>query len=569
MSDPTDKSAEWLDDFREETDSQLGDAPPGFLLDELLGRGGMAEVYLAHRTGPRGFSRKVVIKRIRPDKIQEQDFVDRFIREASLTSKFHHPNIVEILELVTLDDAYYIVMEYLHGQNVSGLVERIAKQGLRCPNEVAAYVGASLSAALDYAHNFIDEDGKRHQIVHRDVSPDNVMLTYAGQVKLLDFGVAKDLDGTQLTQGDKVIGKPLYLPPESLNGVGATPARDVYSLGMTLYVLLTGRSPFDPGSGPEGLARLLVDIGEARIPPVREFNPDVSDELEHIVLRAISREPRNRYSAGEMHQLLESYLGQATTPVGQSALAQFLRTLFGDEAENSRPKPPPSGARMVSAGSGWSKRRSKAEIAATAQLTPAALRQSAEHATVVTRASRGAPKAAARTDGGHRVGTRTLVFGAGIAVLLAALIFALVALVETLNSGQRVSEQLEAIDSNLSEGTKAPLISEEPEHSEDAARVADEPEVPAKTSNSDGKGILEIQCKGLMVWVDERSVGYCPSVTTHVSPGKHKVSVERAGGVRKVKWVVIAAGEHQRVSVMPRRNTSGRAPIRNVPVGAE
>ncbi|MEM6732067.1 MAG: serine/threonine-protein kinase, partial [Myxococcota bacterium] len=234
MSDRTERETDWLEDFREETDDQLGDAPPGFLLDELLGRGGMAEVYLAHRTGPKGFSRKVVIKRIRPDKVEEQDFVERFIREASLTSQFHHPNIVEILELVTLDNAYYIVMEYLHGKNVSHIIEKLNRSGMTCPPEIAAFVISGLASALDYAHNFMDEGGKRHQIVHRDISPDNVMVTYAGEVKLLDFGVAKDLDGTQLTQGDKVIGKPLYLPPESLNGAPASPARDIYSLGMTL-----------------------------------------------------------------------------------------------------------------------------------------------------------------------------------------------------------------------------------------------------------------------------------------------------------------------------------------------
>ncbi|MEO1173014.1 MAG: serine/threonine-protein kinase, partial [Myxococcota bacterium] len=290
MSQRTEREDEWLDEFREQTDGQLGDAPPGFLLDELLGRGGMAEVYLAHRTGPKGFSRKVVIKRIRPDKVQEQDFVERFIREASLTSKFHHPNIVEILELVTQEQAYYIIMEYLHGRNVSNLIERLNRGGIRFPPDIAAYIVAGLASALHYAHNFMDEDGRRHQIVHRDISPDNVMVTYAGEVKLLDFGVAKDLDGTALTQGDKVIGKPLYLPPEALNGAPASPARDIYSLGMTLYVMLAGRPPFEMGSGPEGLARLLVDITNSEIPPLREFNQDVPDDLEHIVMRALSKE---------------------------------------------------------------------------------------------------------------------------------------------------------------------------------------------------------------------------------------------------------------------------------------
>ncbi|MEO1172633.1 MAG: serine/threonine-protein kinase, partial [Myxococcota bacterium] len=316
----------WLDEFREETDSQFGEAPEGFLLDELLGRGGMAEVYLAHRTGPQGFSRKVVIKRIRPDKVNEQSFVDRFIREASIASRFHHPNIVEVSELVTLDDTYYIVMEYLHGKNVDFLIDSCRKSGVPFPLEYAAYIAAGVASGLAYAHAFDDRDtGRMHQIVHRDISPDNVMVTYGGEVKVLDFGVAKDLDGTQLTQGDQVIGKPLYLPPESLEGAPATPGRDVYALGMSLYVMVAGRPPFEMSSGPEGLAKLLMDISTSDAPSPKEFNEDLPDDLEYIIMRCISKDPRERFSAGDFRSSLEGWLVNNGHSVNATQIAAFLR----------------------------------------------------------------------------------------------------------------------------------------------------------------------------------------------------------------------------------------------------
>lgn len=356
----------WLDDFREETDDELGEAPPGFLLDELLGRGGMAEVYLAHRTGPKGFSRKVVIKRIRPDKVHDRDFVDRFIREASLTSKFHHPNIVEILELVTLDDTYFIVMEYLNGKPINSIVDVLNKTRRHFPQDLAAFTVAGLASAIAYAHNFIDGDGKRHQIVHRDISPDNVFITYGGEVKLLDFGVAKDLDGTQMTQGDQVIGKPLYLPPESLHGAPATPARDVYSLGMTLYVMLAGRPPYDVSNGPEGLAKLLMDItGGAEAPPPSTFNPDIDPDLEYIVMKTIAPDPKARYSAADLKSVLEGWVMGAGTTVSATQLAEFVREV-GGSPELSRSSGPQKPLKAIGgtpkAKGGWQANRESAPL---------------------------------------------------------------------------------------------------------------------------------------------------------------------------------------------------------------
>ncbi|MEO1484027.1 MAG: serine/threonine-protein kinase [Myxococcota bacterium] len=590
MSQRTEREDEWLDEFREQTDGQLGDAPPGFLLDELLGRGGMAEVYLAHRTGPKGFSRKVVIKRIRPDKVQEQDFVERFIREASLTSKFHHPNIVEILELVTQEQAYYIIMEYLHGRNVSNLIERLNRGGIRFPPDIAAYIVAGLASALHYAHNFMDEDGRRHQIVHRDISPDNVMVTYAGEVKLLDFGVAKDLDGTALTQGDKVIGKPLYLPPEALNGAPASPARDIYSLGMTLYVMLAGRPPFEMGSGPEGLARLLVDITNSEIPPLREFNQDVPDDLEHIVMRALSKEERNRYTAADMQHVLESYLVNAGSAIGQSGLAQFLRDSIGEEAEKSgshravrssgvssgssrsdsrssapkRKTPPPKRIEPDRQSGGWeAKRESRASVAPTAAMPvspiPAAAGADAQtrlfseeppKRTAAAERKKKAKKAKGPPQSLDPAQKKTLIAGAGIAVA-ALLLFIIVALSSGDDREQEdFDKRVDAIRQEIAEQVETPPAVRVPTQPVSPTTTSPRTTAPAGRKNA----VLAVDCNGTDIYVDGQLVGFCPSQEVSVTPGRHTIEVRTASGRVLETMVVVGANEVQRVSLKkPRR----------------
>ncbi|MEL6195625.1 MAG: protein kinase [Myxococcota bacterium] len=571
MTERTEGEDDWLEDFREETDEQLGDAPPGFLLDELLGRGGMAEVYLAHRTGPKGFSRKVVIKRIRPDKVEEQDFVERFIREASLTSQFHHPNIVEILELVTLDDAYYIVMEYLHGKNVSHVVDKLNRDGARCPPEVAAYVTAGLASALDYAHNFIDEAGKRHQIIHRDISPDNVMVTYAGEVKLLDFGVAKDLDGTQLTQGDKVIGKPLYLPPESLNGAPASPSRDVYSLGMTLYVILTGRAPFDMGTGPEGLAKLLVDISNRNIPPPSQFTSDVPEELEHIVMRCIAKDPRNRYTASDLQNVLESWLSQREMTVGQTGLAGFLRKVIGEEVENtSAGKAPKRRAKILGgsqsrASGGWTPKPERAAVAATAQLTPAPIRAArsripdqSEPATLVFQKDEDgsespdelvAAERARRDQERNRDSQQHDKKKILIAVSVLAALTIVMLLVIAIRSRSRTSDVnqftdgLEKIDRELREGKADPLLKVAADETPEVSEPQPVPVEPARITKS---ARIAVECDGTIIVVDGSEVGFCPNKVIRVTPGVHTVEVRTTRGRRRAR-VAVGAGEIERV----------------------
>ncbi len=299
-----------------------------FKLGKLLGRGGMAEVFVAHKVGPADFARKVVIKKILPERSSDQTYVQRFLREASLAAQLHHPNIVEILELGQFERSYYIVMEYVDGRNLHDLLRRLRKAKSFCPPVIAARVVADVASALDYAHNFVGDDGQRRRIVHRDVSTTNIMVSFSGIVKLVDFGVAKDLNAASLTVGDHIIGKPLYLPPESLRGGKPTLSWDIYALGLVLYKLLAGRAPFDMGKGPQGLARLVGEIANKVPAPPRQFNQEVPPELERIAMRALEKNPLDRQaSAAEVQQELETFLlGQA--PISSTVMATYLSEVF-------------------------------------------------------------------------------------------------------------------------------------------------------------------------------------------------------------------------------------------------
>ncbi|MEE8409723.1 MAG: serine/threonine-protein kinase [Myxococcota bacterium] len=315
-----------------------------FLLRQLLGRGGMAEVYLAHRTGPGKFSRKVVVKKILPERSGDPTYVKRFLREASLAAQLHHPNIVEILELGEAKGGYYIVMEYVDGKNMREVLKQAKAKKERFPPTIAARVCADVASALNYAHTFVGDDGLRRRIVHRDVSTTNIMLSFSGQVKLVDFGVAKDLDAASLTMGDQVVGKPLYLPPEAFRGGKPTLSWDIYALGLVLYKLVAGKSPFKVGSGPGGMAQLLADITSKVPERLCEVEPSTPPALDEIVATAMAKDPLDRQaSAAELLTELETFLA-TQPPVSSTTTAWYMGNLFDRAERGSEPVPmPPSG----------------------------------------------------------------------------------------------------------------------------------------------------------------------------------------------------------------------------------
>jgi len=250
-----------------------------------IGRGGMATVYKGYDPVNR---RYVAIKVLPPDLSRDQEFVERFRREAAAAGRLRHPNIVAIYDVQPQAGLYAIVMEYVEGQSLAALI----RQGGAMPPQRAAAIVAQIASALDYAHS--------QGVVHRDVKPSNILLAPSGRAVLTDFGIARLSTDRTLTRTGAIIGTPEYMSPEQAQGETVMPQSDVYSLGVVLYEMLTGRVPF---SGPTH-AVLLAHITRLP-PPPRALNPALTPAVEAAVLRALAKAPAERYrSAGEMAQAL-------------------------------------------------------------------------------------------------------------------------------------------------------------------------------------------------------------------------------------------------------------------------
>jgi eukaryotic-like serine/threonine-protein kinase len=286
----------------------------------LLGRGGMATVELAQDLE---LERPVALKRLAENLAANDEFKQRFLREARLAARLSHPNIVAVYDAGEESGRPFIVMEYVEGETVSDLVRR---RGRLAPAE-AVTLALQACSGLETAH----EAG----LVHRDIKPQNLLLTPGGTLKIADFGIARSLDGTQLTEAGTVLGTAAYLAPEQAAGEPVTATADVYALGAVLYELLTGRPPYVA----ETLAELFAKQRRGAIAPVREFAPDVPSSLEDAVMRALARDPAYR---PESAAAFADELGGATavTQVDRSAaptkLMRRVRSSWGRSAAAAR-----------------------------------------------------------------------------------------------------------------------------------------------------------------------------------------------------------------------------------------
>ncbi|MBK7857994.1 MAG: serine/threonine protein kinase [Archangiaceae bacterium] len=272
-----------------------------YRLLQLLATGGMGEVFLARQDGPAGFSKTVVIKRILRHLATDQSFVDMFVNEARLAGQLQHPNIVQIFELGHEGDDWFIAMEYVHGRSLHAIVEQDAKTGARPDPRIAARVCAQALQGLQFAHQLKDERGNPLGILHRDVSPDNVLVSFSGGVKLVDFGIAKAMNASQVTRAGTLKGKFGYMAPEQFNSNAALDARtDLYAMGVTLHELLFNeRPPCVPDTADEARKPRL---GFTRR---HELHASLNDVLE----RALYPNPKDRFgSAEEMAHALEAFI---------------------------------------------------------------------------------------------------------------------------------------------------------------------------------------------------------------------------------------------------------------------
>jgi serine/threonine protein kinase len=306
-----------------------------------IGSGGMAEAFLAVLEGPKGFRRKCVVKRIRPDKASSTYFTQMFVDEARITAALHHCNIVQIYEFGEVGNLHYLAMEYLDGRNLAALLDGLHERGLLMPINMAAHIARQVARGLHYAHNLTDEAGVGLGVIHRDVSPTNVMLLRSGEVKILDFGVAKA--ERALKQGATVVGKVKgklsYMAPEQHSGKVVDQRADVFALGVMLWEMLTGELLFSGDKGGERSRKLMR--GEVAAPST--LRSKVSPALDAIVMRCLKLRPEDRFpSAGALADELGAFVRPSL--FDPTELAALLADQPADEEgqttrEDSAPTP--------------------------------------------------------------------------------------------------------------------------------------------------------------------------------------------------------------------------------------
>lgn len=308
-----------------------------YQLLERIGVGGMAEVFKAKVHGAEGFERLIAIKRILPHLVEDDDFVNMFVDEAKIAVRLNHPNIVAIHDLGKIEDTLFIAMEYVLGRDVRAIYDFENERGQRTPIGVACHIVMKMCEALHHAHFATGPRGEPLKVIHRDVSPQNVLLSFDGEVKVADFGLAKARGRIVQTQAGVVKGKLAYMSPEQLKGGEIDHRVDVFGLGIVLFELLTGERLFLGPSDMDTLRRVY----EATVPPMRPINPEINPELEAIVLRALAKDRDQRYpTALALHDDLQAFVYSNGCYAGTTALRRYVHEAFPDAAPPLDDLPP-------------------------------------------------------------------------------------------------------------------------------------------------------------------------------------------------------------------------------------
>ena len=300
---------------------------------ERLAAGGMGEVWLAAARGAAGFEKHVAIKRILPHLAADEDFVRRFIDEARIVVTLNHGNVVQVLDMGEEDGEYYIAMEYLSGRDLRAVLRRCTERGEPLGPDLALYVTTEVCRGLGYAHRKADDQGRELRIVHRDVSPSNVLLSWEGEVKVTDFGVASALGRLTDSLAGRLHGKISYMSPEQAAGEALDRRSDLYSAGIVCWEMLTGRRLFDGASDTE----VLRKVQEGDVVPPSSVVPGLPPAVDGVVLRALARHRGDRYAGMEDFAEAAQRLlyAEPTGPVIAPTLAARLRELFPDETASA------------------------------------------------------------------------------------------------------------------------------------------------------------------------------------------------------------------------------------------
>lgn len=305
-----------------------------YLLLEKLATGGMAEVYRAKLTGASGFEKDLAIKKILPTHVEDETFQRMFETEARIGSRLNHPSIVPIFDFVKTGETFLLVMEFVNGKNLRQVVNKLKKLQFVIPLECALFIVNEICKGLDYAHSKKDDfSGQPQNIIHRDMSPQNIMISYEGQVRIVDFGIANWKDKLEETKSGVIKGKFGYMSPEQASGETITHLTDVFSTGIIFWELLTGRRLF---SAESDFATLRL-IQECSIPKPSLFNRRISKDLENIALKALSKNSKQRYqSAGAMQKALQEYLNRNYPEFRQNLLADLMQKTFEEEIKSEK-----------------------------------------------------------------------------------------------------------------------------------------------------------------------------------------------------------------------------------------
>jgi serine/threonine-protein kinase len=301
---------------------------------EKLESGGMAEVFRAESEGLQGFRKQVAIKRVLPHLSEKKKFIAMFLDEARLSAQLSHSNCVQVFDIGVGDNAFFIVMEYVDGANLKGIAESIKKQGKDFPVQAGAWVAHEICKGLSYAHELTDQNGLPMNLVHRDMSPPNVLVTKYGEVKIVDFGLAKASSQLEKSEPGIIKGKFSYLSPEAALGQEVDKRTDIFAVGIILWELLSGQRLFLGDTDFQTVKKVQL----AQIPPISQINRKVPPELERIVNKALAKDMLARYgTAQELGQDLSRFMFSFGQPVSSYDLANIVQ---GAMREKQRVRPP-------------------------------------------------------------------------------------------------------------------------------------------------------------------------------------------------------------------------------------
>ena len=302
---------------------------------EKLESGGMAEVFLGEATSVQGFKKRVAIKRVLPHLASHTNFIGMFLDEARLGARLTHANIVSVFDIGKSDNSFFIVMEFVDGTNLKKIMETLRIKGQPFPLKDVIYIGMEVCRGLSYAHELLDDDGNPVDLVHRDVSPPNILISKRGEVKVTDFGLAKARTQLERTDPGVVKGKFSYLSPEVATGQEVDERADIFALGVCLWEMLAGRRLFLGDTDYE----TVQAVSNAEVPSLVGDHPEVDPQLEALILKALAREPADRFpSAREFGDALASYLFHHQMKVTAYDIANLVKAAL--ERQKSVPPQP-------------------------------------------------------------------------------------------------------------------------------------------------------------------------------------------------------------------------------------